>query len=99
ATVTLIANQLPPHTHTMSRKKPVNGYNSQTSSASATSDLGGLTTGSTGALPVFTTNDPDTILAPQTVAYYGGSYGHQNCQPYLVLRPCIAWDGIYPARP
>ncbi|OJX74354.1 tail fiber protein [Magnetospirillum sp. 64-120] len=101
ATVTLIPNHLPPHTHAMSRKKPVDGYNNQTSSASVTSDLGGLATatGSAGSIPVFTTSPPNTILAQNTVASYGGTQPHQNCQPYLVLRPCIAWDGIYPQRP
>lgn len=29
----------------------------------------------------------------------GGSTPHENQQPYLALRPCISYDGIFPPRP
>lgn len=97
--VTLAPNQLPVHTHQLSRKKLQNGYVDQTSTATALSDLGGLANGVGSALSLFTMNAPNTVLAPATLTTYGSSQPHQNCQPYLVLRPCIAWDGIYPQRP
>jgi microcystin-dependent protein len=43
-------------------------------------------------------NQPDTILAPQSVGLAGGSQPHNNLQPYLVLNFQIALVGIFPSR-
>ncbi len=37
-------------------------------------------------------------MAPQMVSSVGGSQGHENRQPYLVLTFCIALQGIFPSQ-
>lgn len=38
-------------------------------------------------------------MAAASIAPVGGGQAHNNCQPYLVFRFCINWDGTYPMRP
>ena len=38
-----------------------------------------------------------TTLEPETVTNVGGSQPHNNMQPYLVLKYCIALQGIFPS--
>ncbi|AZZ94470.1 phage tail protein [Hahella sp. KA22] len=42
--------------------------------------------------------DPLVAMSEDMIAYTGLSDGHENRQPYLVLRFCIALEGIYPQR-
>lgn len=42
---------------------------------------------------------PDTDLSGATVGTAGGGLAHENRQPFLVLVPCIAVNGVYPPRP
>lgn len=35
-------------------------------------------------------------LSARTISPFGGSQPHENMQPYLTLRYCIANQGIYP---
>ncbi|WP_428030271.1 phage tail protein [Ancylobacter sp.] len=44
------------------------------------------------------TDPTDTTLAISTVALTGGGAAHENRQPYLALRFCIALQGIYPMK-
>jgi microcystin-dependent protein len=37
-------------------------------------------------------------MSPQTLAPAGGDLPHNNLQPYLVLRFCIALQGVFPSR-
>lgn len=37
-------------------------------------------------------------LAAASVAMTGNTLPHENCQPSLVLTPCIALQGVYPSR-
>ncbi|MGD2111335.1 MAG: tail fiber protein [Phycisphaerae bacterium] len=39
-----------------------------------------------------------TPLSSQTLANTGGSQGHQNMQPFIVLNFCIALTGLFPSR-
>lgn len=43
-------------------------------------------------------NMADSAMAPGTIAVTGGGEPHPNMQPYLVLRYCIALQGIFPSR-
>lgn len=40
-----------------------------------------------------------TALAPAQIGNAGGNAPHDNLQPYLTLRWCIALQGVYPSRP
>jgi microcystin-dependent protein len=83
--VTLTTNQLPAHSH------PV------------TAGSGATTATANGAYPgvwadaPYTSNAPDTTLAPQQLAPQGGSQPHENRQPYLAMTFIIALFGVYPS--
>ena len=41
---------------------------------------------------------PDTTLGPKSIVPAGGGATHNNMQPFLTLRYCIALSGIFPQR-
>ena len=40
----------------------------------------------------------DTSFDPKVVQFAGGNTAHNNMQPYLALRFCIALQGLFPSR-
>jgi microcystin-dependent protein len=84
--VTLIAGQIPAHSHT-----PVASSNA----ASVSDPLNAFwaTTGNPAYAPT-----SDVGLAPQAIGQAGSSQAHPNMSPYLVLSFCIAVNGIFPPR-
>lgn len=40
-----------------------------------------------------------TAMAPSSLMQTGGDQAHENRQPFLTLRFCIALEGVYPTRP
>ncbi|RIK44081.1 MAG: phage tail protein [Chloroflexi bacterium] len=88
ATHTLIASELPAHTHTV---------NGTSAAADQTSPEGNLPAqaaaeiynGSLAAL---------TSLDASSVASAGGSQAHSNMQPFLTVSFCIAMSGQFPPR-
>ena len=83
--VTLVASQMPVHTHV----QPNASTDSET-----TNRPGGAVAAGGGAYA--RAADTDTTWAP--LAPVGGDQPHPNMQPYLVSRFCIALLGVYPAR-
>jgi microcystin-dependent protein len=86
---TLIAQELPTHTHTV-----------QAGSGDATIPA---TSGSLFARENNAYADPisqasQTPLHPATIANTGGSQAHENRQPYLGLNWCVALQGVFPSR-
>lgn len=43
-------------------------------------------------------NAANAVAAAGVIAQSGGSQAHNNMQPYLVMLPCIALQGIFPPR-
>jgi microcystin-dependent protein len=88
--VTLLSNQLPAHTHSMSAStNPV-----ENAAASSSVSLGQLTAG----LLYTETSAPDATLGPSAVGLSGSSQPHSNVQPILALTFLIALEGVYPSR-
>lgn len=85
--VTLTTAQMPTHTHAM----VANGGAEK--SASPTGKIVGVTPGSA---PVFSSAAPNTTLNPAAVSFAGQSRPHNNLQPYLAVKCCIALFGIFP---
>lgn len=96
-TVTLTANQIPPHVHQVF----ANGSNSDigTPVTPTTGYLWAVADDPTGATVSAYAAGANTTLAPTALSAAGGSQGHNNLQPYLVVNFCIATMGIYPPRP
>ncbi len=86
--VTLLASNLPPHTHTAAATSS-NGTSRNPNNAiyANTTDL--LHGPSNGAA---------VTLNPATVATVGGNQPHPNLQPYTTINFCIALQGIFPSR-
>jgi microcystin-dependent protein len=91
--VTLLANNLPAHTHAMQasttpgNNRIPSGRLFGTSASTATAP--NLYASSGGAL---------VPQNPQTVAAAGATQPHTNIQPYTTLNFCIALQGIFPSR-
>jgi len=86
-TVTLTVNQMPAHSHSL------NG------SSEAPTD-----TDPTGNVPASPSRQKlygasaNVQMDESAIGYSGGGQGHNNVQPYTVLRCIIALQGIYPTR-
>lgn len=94
--VTLLANQMPAHNHTVgvnnqagSAVDPTNGFVAEINTGSAkqpTTTAMGFGASATGT------------MAANAVSMAGGSQPHENRQPFLAVTFIIALQGIYPSR-
>ncbi|HUC12090.1 MAG TPA: tail fiber protein [Stellaceae bacterium] len=87
-TVTLNAQQVPAHTHTL-----------MAAATATTANPGpGLALGTPPtAVKIYGSASP-TPLAPSSVGSFGSSAAHENRQPYLTLNYIIALQGIFPSQ-
>jgi microcystin-dependent protein len=94
--VTLNVNNLPPHGHAL------NGYQQYGNKdlPGTTHVLAGGTTSASPTTPVslYSTNAPNTTLAPASIGSTGNGQPTPIMQPFLALTYCIAIAGIYPSR-
>jgi microcystin-dependent protein len=85
--VTLSANQMPTHRHS------INASSTATDKNAAGSIIGS---------PKQKTFDPassaDVTLAANAVSTSGGNQAHENRSPYITLRACVALEGLFPSR-
>jgi microcystin-dependent protein len=93
---TLLSSQMPQHNHTVTINQP----------ASTTAATKGTPENNIPAVPersvaAYTDAAADKYMrAPSvSVGISGSNQPHNNMQPYLTLRYCIATDGIFPSRP
>ena len=89
-TVTLLATQIPPHSH------PARCLNGMANSAAPNSNVWAI---DAGGNPQYGSIKAAGTMAPNIVAAAGGGQPHNNIQPYLTLNYCIALQGIFPTRP
>ena len=91
ANVTLLASEMPAHTHQPQADASGGG---QTSPANATWGAGGR-----GRPPAYAANPaPAAALSAQALAPAGDNQPHNNRSPYLGVSFIIALEGIYPSR-
>ena len=92
-TVVLSEPQMPAHDHTAT----VNAKAADADQAAPTDHYWAQLSRGAAAYAA----DHDTTMATDSVQVgpSGGSQPHQNMQPYLTIRFCVAMTGIYPSRP
>lgn len=98
--VTLVANQVPSHTHTMTAYTQ-NGTTTQMLAGAVISSLVSTKSGSptnfSSYLPAADWT-ADTQLNAASVSVFGGGSGHNNMQPFTVVNFCICQIGYFPPR-
>lgn len=87
-TVTLTAQQMPVHTHTMNAS--IDLAQDTSPHDKVVGQIGG------GALP-YIQDSADSNLAGQAVLQRGGNQPHDNMQPYLCINYIISMFGIFPS--
>jgi microcystin-dependent protein len=96
--VTLIASQMPAHTHTINAAQPaLSGQGLLTGTPGSTALLSdsappGKAWHGEASVPPYV-NFSNKAISPQ-----GGSLPHDNLQPFLAVNFCIALEGIFPSQ-
>lgn len=85
-TVTLLATEMPAHTHTATGS----------STTGASRDPRGRTWAASTATRFG--SPPSTAMSTSAISAVGGSQPHDNMPPYLAVNFCIATAGTFPAR-
>lgn len=91
ATVTLTSHEMPIHNHFVQTVSDDADLQSPDPSAGLAKSL--------NATLYNSSFDNRGFMDSNTVGFTGGTQAHNNMQPYLSLNFCIAWSGVYPARP
>ena len=89
-TVTLLASEIPAHSHSVSASV-ADGINQSPVGEKLATGVGGISLYGPA-------NGPLTQLSPHTFAPAGGDQPHNNMQPYLTFYFCIALQGVFPPR-
>jgi microcystin-dependent protein len=89
-TVVLQSANVPGHTHYVAANTTQGTAKAPTGGFLATNAAGNNLYGAAGTSPVY--------LSASSVSTSGGSQGHDNMQPFLVMNYCIAVQGIFPPR-
>jgi microcystin-dependent protein len=85
---TISLSQTPAHTHTLPILR---------GGSTATAPGNGYALCSTGQYWCAPVSSMNTVLASTALSTaYSGPNEHNNMQPYVVLRPCIAYEGEFP---
>ena len=88
--VTLLATEMPSHTHTVQCVSAGGGTNSPANAIWAG--------GGRGAPPMYVPAGNAAAMSPGAVSFTGVSQPHNNMPPYLCLTFIIALQGIFPPR-
>ena len=100
ATVTLAANQLAGHSHSLSASTVNATALTANGNVLARSTNAGRSGSGANAL-IYSANPANatTALDSRSIAPSGNGTPHNNMQPYVAMNYCIALQGIYPQRP
>jgi len=88
-TVTLIASEIPSHTHGIPCESSELGAQPASTTFARSDD---------DRPPAYSANPPDVNMNPSMLTTSGGGQPHNNMSPYLTLYFCIALQGVYPPR-
>jgi microcystin-dependent protein len=96
--VTIQIPTMPAHNHGVSASTVNGTTNSPSGMILATPQVGGGRGPAADKGNIYNPAAPDTPLGSPSITPVGGSQPHNNIQPSLVLRYCIAMEGIFPSR-
>jgi microcystin-dependent protein len=94
--VALLSNEMPAHNHALNATTTQGTINNPSNAVLASPAVGRGSTGSSG--DPYNPGPPNTTLVTTSLAAAGNNLPHNNVQPSLVLTPCIALTGVFPAR-
>lgn len=94
--VTLLNSEMPIHNHALNATTTQGNDNNPSGNILASPAVGRGSSGSSGQ--PYNPGTPNTTLLPTSLAVAGNNLPHNNVQPSLVLTPCIALIGVFPAR-
>jgi microcystin-dependent protein len=94
--VTLLSNQSAIHNHTLNATTAHGTVGSTAGNLLAAGETGTPREPNTSS--IYNPANPNTTLTPLAISPAGGTVPHNNLQPFLVLRYCIAMSGVFPAR-
>lgn len=89
-TVTLTAQQIPVHTHTLT------ATGNLASAGAPAGQMLGLAQAAT--ITPYGTDAPTTVMNPASLSPVGGSQPHENLQPYLTINFIISLFGQFPSQ-
>lgn len=92
-TVTLLANQMPAHSH------PVSASNVAGGSAAPEGGVPAYTIDANQNDVLSYSITPNTTMSPKMIGASGGSQPHDNMPPFQCVNFIIALNGIFPPRP
>jgi len=95
-TVPLTPASSPAHSHSLNGTTNHGSVNTPAGKVPATPVTGRGAEASVGK--IYNPGTADTKLANTSIVPAGGGQAHNNMQPYLTLRYCIALQGIFPPR-
>jgi microcystin-dependent protein len=95
-TVALTANDLAPHSHPLQATTALGTTNAPAGAVLSTAGKGPPTARDKGQ--IYNTGTVNTTLVPASITSLGGHNAHDNIQPLLTLRYCIALSGLFPPR-
>jgi microcystin-dependent protein len=96
--VTLGTSSIPQHNHALNASTTTGSTNNPAGMILAKPQVSGGHGGGADKGNIYNPAVPDTSLAAASIGFTGGSLPHNNIQPSLVLRYCIALQGIFPSR-
>jgi microcystin-dependent protein len=94
--VTILSNEMAAHSHNVNATTTHATTDTPTGNFLAAAQAGGGSNIDRGKM--YNAAKPDTALKMGVIAPAGGNLPHNNIQPYLVLRYCIALSGVFPSR-
>jgi microcystin-dependent protein len=94
--VSITSNSMPSHAHRLAATTAHGTTNSPNTQLLASPQAGTPPHETKGL--IYNTAAPDSSLVPGSVGLAGGNQPHNNIQPFLVLRYCIAMQGTFPPR-
>ena len=96
--VTLLASQLGVHSHSLNATTARGAFQSPGGNLLATGEAGSGRDASTAS--IYNSASPNTTLTASSIALAGAAspVPHNNVQPFLTLRYCIALAGVFPSR-